>query len=83
MSNELKEYVESLMNPRIDVLFLRARIIEKGYTYGTFCEKIGFSRSRWYSRIRQETAFTANEVLRISEALGLSKSDINRIFFGR
>lgn len=80
--DKMKEFKKLNENP-LNVLALRARIIENGYTYGTFCNRIGFASTRWYSRVRKETSFTVSEIIRIREALGLSDNDVAHIFFGR
>ena len=62
---------------------LRGRIIAKGFTVDSFCEKIGMKRVTFDRRMNGKTEFTRDEIERIVTVLDISVSDLYRIFFAK
>lgn len=65
-----------------NVLKLKAKIIEKGYTVETLARKIGMDKSTLYRKLNRMETFLIKEAYAIAIALDLTESELNEIFFG-
>lgn len=65
-----------------NVLKLKAKIIEKGYTVETLARAIGMNKSTLYRKINRMELFTIKEAYNIAIVLDLTESELNEIFFG-
>lgn len=65
-----------------NVLKLKAKITEKGYTVETLARAIGMNKSTLYRKINRMEIFTIKEAYNIAIALDLTESELNEIFFG-
>lgn len=64
------------------VRLLKKIIFEKGMSIGILAKKTGIKKSLIWLRILGVGEFKAWEILRISNALSMSKNQIQEIFFG-
>ena len=64
------------------VRLLKKIIFEKGMSFGILAKKTGIKKSLIWLRILGVGEFKAWEILRISNALSMSKNQIQEIFFG-
>ncbi len=65
-----------------NVLKLKAKITEKGYTVETLARAIGMNKSTLNRKINRMEIFTIKEAYNIAIALDLTESELNEIFFG-
>lgn len=65
-----------------NVLKLKAKITEKGYTVETLARAIGMNKSTLYRKINRMEIFTIKEAYNIATALDLTESELNELFFG-
>lgn len=66
----------------MNVLKLKGKIVENGYTTEGFAKAINMDHSTLYRKLRREgTSFTVGEANMIVKALGLSSEDAVAIFF--
>ncbi len=65
-----------------NVLKLKAKITEKGYTVETLARAIGMNKSTLYRKINRMELFTIKEAYKIAIVLDLTESELNEIFFG-
>ena len=56
-------------------------LLRKGITAGELAEMVGMSRPSLSYKINNQRLFTVNEISKISEILGLSLIEKERIFF--
>ena len=56
-------------------------LLRKGITAGELAEMVGMSRPSLSYKINNQRMFTVNEISKISEILGLSLIEKERIFF--
>jgi predicted transcriptional regulator len=64
-----------------DLKLLREVIDESGLKITALSEKAGINRTTLYNRLNGKGDFTVSEMSRLSDALRLSSSDRDRIFF--
>ena len=62
-------------------LSLFRKIEGKGFDSASFCMACGFSRSTFSKRMSGETEFTAREIEKMVEVLGLTMEETREIFF--
>lgn len=62
---------------------LRGRIKEKFGTLEKFANALGIGTTTLNSRLKSETFFNQNEILKSGELLNLSKKELDEIFFDR
>ena len=60
---------------------LRAKIVEKGYNVGSFCDAAGFIRSTFDRKLTGQIEFNRDEIEQIIETLELTSEEICNIFF--
>ena len=65
-----------------DTVKLLEAIQNKGLKRGYIAEKLGIDRSTLWKKVTNQSEFLASEITALSELLGLSKSDRDKIFFG-
>ncbi len=65
----------------INVLKLKAKMVEKGYTQLDMADCLNISRFSFNLKINNKRLFTLLEVQKISELLGLTEQEIIIIFF--
>ena len=63
-----------------DFELLAAKIKESGMTIVAICEKAGIDRVTFYNRLNGIGEFTASEIVNLSNAIGLTKSERDKIF---
>lgn len=63
-----------------DVDLLLTKISDSGMTMVAIAEKSGIDRATIYNRLKGIGEFTASEIVGLSSALHLSKSDRDKIF---
>lgn len=68
----------------MDILKLKAKIVEKGWTIAYFCEKIGISPASFYRKTNNDgETFTIGDAQKIVTVLDLSWEDARNIFFAK
>lgn len=60
---------------------IRGRIIEQGYTFGSFSQAMGKSRPSINKKIRGDTEWTVAEIERACMLLKIDKDEITDYFF--
>lgn len=66
-----------------NIRLLMEKIDESGMTMVAIAEKSGILRGTLYNRLNNKGEFTASEIVGITKALNLSKSDRDKIFFAK
>lgn len=64
-----------------DTLKLLEAIKEKGLKRGYIASKLGIDRSTLWKKVTNQSEFTASEITALTDMLGLTKSDRDKIFF--
>lgn len=64
----------------INVMKLRGKIVEKGYSIETFIKAAGIGRALFYRRLKDTSKFTLGEAHKICDALGLTWDEAIAIF---
>ncbi len=65
-----------------DTVKLLEAIQNKGLKRGYIAEKLGIDRSTLWKKVTNQSEFLASEITALSELLGLSKTERDKIFFG-
>ena len=66
----------------VDVLKLKAKIVEKGFTVASLADAIGIDKTTLYRRFSDEgKSFTIGEIGQIVEVLELTEQEVREIFF--
>lgn len=66
----------------VDVLKLKAKVIEKGFTIASLADAMTIDRTTLYRRIADNgNSFTIGELDKIVETLSLTEDEIKSIFF--
>lgn len=60
---------------------LRKKIDDSGMTVAFICNKAGMIRETLYNRINGKGEFKASEIQNLTNVLGLSKDERDKIFF--
>lgn len=60
---------------------LQLLIRKTGLSPMDFCKEAGISYGVWRRRVKNPLDFTVREINALRSALGLKKSDVDRIFF--
>ena len=60
---------------------LRGKIIEMGYTFRAFSEKLGINEATLHRKMNGTSDFTRKEILKIATLLNLSLIEKEEIFF--
>lgn len=63
-----------------DFEMLLSKIKDSGMTVVAIADKTGIDRATIYNRLKGRGEFTASEIIALSEALHLTKSDRDKIF---
>lgn len=66
-----------------DISLLKERISGSGMTMVSVAKKAKIGRVTLYNRLKGHGEFTAPEIVGLSNALGLSKADREKIFFSK
>lgn len=64
-----------------DYSLLWGKIKQSGFTQSELAKKIGISKTSLSLKINNHQQFTQNEILRISNEIGIAKKDIPKYFF--
>lgn len=67
----------------MNVRELKADMVRKGISTEELAHYTGIKRSTLFRRLNMPDRFTLSEIIKISEALELSPSRINEIFFNQ
>ena len=62
---------------------LRGKIVEVFGTIGNFCEEVGLSQNLLSMKLNGKSDFTYDQIVAISNALGISSREIGDYFFKR
>lgn len=62
---------------------LRGKIVEVFGTIGKFCEEVGLSQNLLSMKLNGKSDFTYDQIVAISNALGISSREIGDYFFKR
>ena len=66
----------------VDVLKLKAKIVEKGFTVASLADAIGIDKTTLYRRFADEgKSFTIGEIGQIVAVLELTEQEVRVIFF--
>lgn len=66
----------------VDVLKLKAKVLEKGYTIASLADEMKIDRTTLYRRIADEgKSFTIGELDKIVTILSLTEEEVKCIFF--
>ena len=60
---------------------LRGRVVESGYTLGTFAEAIGLTRTSLANKLYGRSMFTVIDIERACSVLNIQKDEIGNFFF--
>lgn len=60
---------------------LRAFIADRGIPITFIAKKVGITRESFYKKMKNETEFTASEIVLISDVLHMKRSERDAIFF--
>lgn len=71
------------MNKLVDINALKEKIKDSGMTITAISKKSGILRETLYNRINGIGEFTASEIVGLTQALHLSKSERDQIFLGK
>lgn len=66
-----------------DISLLKERISDSGMTMVNVAKRSKISRVTLYNRLNGHGEFTAPEIVGLSNALGLTKADREKIFFSK
>ena len=66
-----------------DSLLLNTYINNSGYKRSFLAKEIGITRSGLYKKINNQTQFTAWEIQKLTQILGLNKCEQDDIFFNQ
>ena len=66
-----------------DIELLKERISDSGMTMVSVAKKAGISRVTLYNRLNGKGEFIAPEIVGLTKALNLSKTDRENIFFSK
>lgn len=66
-----------------DSFKLKYKINEKGFKYQYLASQLGIARTTLYNKVNNESEFFGNEILKLSELLGLSLEEREEIFFNK
>lgn len=58
------------------------KVGDKGMQVGDLLKKCGFKRTYFYKRLNNPSSFSLGDINKIKNALDLSLSEVNEIFFG-
>lgn len=64
----------------MNLLKLKGKMVENGYSIDALAEKIGMDRSTLYRRFNNGEKFTLEEVVKIKTALNLADDEATVIF---
>ncbi|MBO4579822.1 MAG: toxin-antitoxin system, antitoxin component, Xre family protein [Clostridiales bacterium] len=67
----------------VDLLLLKSTIDERGVKIVSIAEKMEISREGLYKKLSGDAEFKASEIEKITDALRLSKSERDSIFFAK
>mgnify|MGYP005784646711 FL=1 len=67
----------------VDINALKEKIKDSGMTITAISKKSGILRETLYNRINGIGEFTASEIVGLTQALHLSKSERDQIFLGK
>lgn len=62
---------------------LKAKIVAKGMTIKSFCEKAGLVRATFDRKLRGESEFNRDEIEKIQDTLKLTSDELMDIFFAK
>lgn len=65
----------------MNVLKLKGRMVEKGYTVKSLAQKISIDRATLYRKLNRSENITVGEMQKIKDVLELSKMEASEIFF--
>lgn len=71
------------VNKLVDINALKEKIKDSGMTITAISKKSGILRETLYNRINGIGEFTASEIVGLTQALHLSKSERDQIFLGK
>ena len=60
---------------------LRGRIVEKGLTQGRLSEELGITPQSFSKKMQNETRFSTDDIIQLSEALEIEPAEIGAYFF--
>lgn len=83
MLTESKQEERGGVNKMTDTNKLRQFMDAKGYTVRRLAAVIGISHEAMYQKLSNERGFKASEIMNIADALGLSRSERDSVFFCR
>lgn len=66
-----------------DSFKLKYKIKEKGFKYQYLALELGIARTTLYNKVNNESEFFGNEILKLSELLGLSLEEREEVFFNK
>ena len=64
-----------------DQNLLKAKLLEKGVTTIELCNNLGICEATFYRKLVRNGDFSRFEIKKITETLGISEDERNRIFF--
>ena len=64
-----------------DQNLLKAKLLEKGVTTIELCNNLGICEATFYRKLARNGDFSRFEIKKITETLGISEDERNRIFF--
>ncbi len=65
----------------VNVLLLRSKIVEKGYTQNGFADAVNMSPQKLSSKMTGRIRFSLDEIMKIARELGLDINTTWSIFF--
>lgn len=65
-----------------DTLYLKSMLVRRGITLEEISSQIGLSKTSLSYKINNKRQFTATEIAKLSNILGLSANERDEIFFG-
>ena len=67
----------------VDITNLKKKIYGSGMTFIYIAQKAGITRETLYNRLLGKGEFTASEIVALTEVLGLTSEEREKIFFAK
>jgi predicted transcriptional regulator len=65
----------------MNILKLRAKMVEKGYNVVGLAKKMGIDKATLYRKLAEGEKFTVGDVQELNKVLDLTKDEAHEIFF--
>lgn len=67
----------------VDIVLFKKTVSDTGIPINTICERAGILRETYYNRLDNPNLFKVSEIENLTQVLGLTKSQRDKIFFAK